>query len=129
MENTVSFQTTDDTYIRVPKIFFKSSLYLEGRVFKKVMLARLGFDIRMNTTYFADAYQPVIGQFHLQDSNKIKAYPALDMFLSFKVQTFRAFAKMENMTDWFTKNIYFQTPDHPMPDAHFRFGVSWQFLD
>ncbi len=129
MENTIAFQNTNDEFIRVPKVFMKNSLFVEGKIFKKVMLARLGLDFRMNTSYFADNYQAVLGQFHLQNEEKIKTYPALDLFLSFKVQTFRAFAKMENITDWFTKKRYYQVPGHPMPDAHFRFGVSWRFID
>ncbi len=129
MENTLTFQATDNNYIRVPSLMVKNSLFLEGRVFNKVMLARLGFDFRLNTSYYADEYQPVLGQFHLQDHTLVEAYPALDVFVSIKVQTFRAFAKMENISDWFTKKRYYQIPGHPMPDAHFRFGAAWRFID
>lgn len=128
-ENTLAVQTDNSDLIRVPLISMKSSIYLEGNVFKRVMLARIGFDFRMNTSYFADAYQPLTGQFHLQDNQNIQLYPALDFFLSFKVQTFKAFAKMENMTGWFVNRPYYLTPGHPLADPHFRFGVSWRFLD
>ncbi len=129
MENTIAFQTTNNTYIRLPKISLKNSIFVEGLIFKKVMLARMGFDFRMNTSYFADNYMPATGQFHLQDDVEIKLYPALDFFTSFKVKTLRAFAKIENVTGWFTNNIHYFTPRYPLPDPHFRFGVSWRFID
>ncbi|MGB1217672.1 MAG: putative porin, partial [Saprospiraceae bacterium] len=87
MENTVALQYANDDYIRVPLLSLKNSTFVEGRVFKKVMLARLGFDFRMNTSYFADAFQSATGQFHLQDEQELKAFPAVDLFLSFKVET------------------------------------------
>ena len=129
LDNTVAFQTDNSDVLRIPTIAMKNSIYLEGNVFKRVMFARIGFDFRMNTSYFADAYQPLTGQFHLQDDTEVKLYPALDLFLSFKVQTFRAFAKMENITGWFTQNQYYLTPGHPLADPHFKFGVSWRFID
>ncbi len=129
MENTVALQYANDDYIRIPLLAMKNSTFIEGQVFKKVMLARLGLDFRMNTSYFADAYQSATGQFHLQDDQRISAFPGLDLFLSFKVETFRFYARMENMTRWISKDVYYLTPDHPMPDAHFRFGISWRFID
>ncbi len=129
MENTIVFQTDNSDFIRMPTIFMKNSLFAEGQVFKRVMLARIGFDFRMNTNYLADAYMPVTGQFHNQDLGNVALYPALDFFLNFKVQTFRGFLKMENITGWFTDQVFFQTPNHPLADPHFRFGVSWRFID
>ncbi len=129
MENTFALQTANDDFIRAPRLMTKNSLFFEGRIFKKVMLARIGFDFRLNTSYYADGYQPVIGQFHLQDKELLGWYPALDLFFNFKVQTFRGFAKLENMSHWFTKRRYYSTPGYPMPEAHFRFGVTWRFID
>lgn len=128
-ENTVAIQTDNSSFIRVPLVSMKNSFYLEGNVFKRVMFARIGLDFRMNTSYFAETYQPLTGQFHLQDDSNVKLYPALDFFLSFKVQTFKAFMKMENMTGWFTNNAFYLTPGYPLADPHFKFGVSWRFLD
>lgn len=129
LDNTITFQADNSDILRLPGISMKNSIYLEGNVFKRVMFARLGFDFRMNTSYYSDAYQPVTGQFHLQDDRSLSVYPAVDFFLSFKVQTFRGFFKMENITSWFTNDIYYLTPNHPFAEAHFRFGVSWRFID
>ncbi len=128
-DNMVALQLANDDFIRLPVLSVKSSLFLEGRLFKKVMLIRGGVDFKWNTAYFADDYQAATGQFHLQDQVEIGAYPNLDVFTSFKVQTFRFYLKLENMTDLFTDQINYATPRRPMPDFHIRFGVTWRFLD
>lgn len=129
LDNMVVLQQVSESVLRLPDLFSKHSLYFEGRLFKNVLLARLGFDLRMNTAYFANAYQPLTGQFHLQDRQSINWYPAVDVFLNFKVDRFRAFAKMENLTAYIEDNVYFTTPFYPQKEAYFRFGIAWIFLD
>lgn len=128
-DNTIALQKTTEKFIRLPDVYSKNSLYIEGKIFKKAMLARLGFDARYATAWFAPAYMPLTGQFYVQETDKVKSYPAVDVFMSFKVKSFRLFAKIENLIGSFYPDVYFQTYNYPVPDRQFRFGVRWNLVN
>ena len=92
------------------------------------------FDVLMYLfdNYFEEYYHPLVGQFILQDNEEIEFYPAVDVFLTFKVKGFRFFIKGENMThlvyDQY-QQLFVQIPDYPQPFFNLRFGLSWQFLN
>ena len=129
LDNTVAIQKSTEKFIRLPDIYSKNSLYLEGKIFRKAMLARFGFDLRYATAWFAPAYMPLTGQFYVQETEKVSAYPSVDVFMSFKVKSFRLFVKMDNVLGSFSKNIYYQIYNYPVPDRQFRFGVRWNLLN
>jgi Putative porin len=129
LDNTVAIQKPTETFLRLPTFYTKNSLYWEGKLFKKVMLTRIGADVRYNSTWSAPSYMPLIGQFFTQENGDVRAYPSLDIFLSFKVSSFRFFAKMENVVGSFGNDIYTQLYGYPVPDRNFRFGIRWQMLN
>ena len=129
LDNTIALQKPTEKFIRLPDVYSKNSLYAEGKVFRKAMLARFGFDVRYATAWFAPAYMPLTGQFYVQEEEKVNAYPSIDVFTSFKVKTFRLFVKMENILGSFSKNVYYQIYNYPVPDRQFRFGVRWNLLN
>src|SRR5690606_26113024 len=98
LDNSVILQSASEDEIRLPEFYSRHSLYFEGNIFKRVMLLRVGFDLRMSSDYYANYYQPLVGQFHIQDRENILFYPATDVFLTLKVKTFRFFVKGENIT-------------------------------
>jgi hypothetical protein len=129
LDNTVAIQKPTETFLRLPTFYTKNSLYWEGKVFKKVMLTRIGVDLRYNTTWAAPSYMPLTGQFFTQESGDVRAYPAVDIYLSFKVSSFRFFAKMDNVVGSFSSDIYSQLYGYPVSDRNFRFGIRWQLLN
>lgn len=129
LDNTLVFQKSTEKYVRVPDLYTKHSLYAEGKIFKKVMLARAGVDVRYNTAWFAPAYMPLLSQFYVQETDKVNAYPSIDVFLSFKVKTFRFFAKMENLIGSFSNAVYYQTYNYPVLDRQWRFGIRWNLTN
>ena len=131
LDNTVALQHANrDDVLRLPEWFTRNSLYFSGNVFKKRMLLEGGVDFRLNSAFTPDGYQPVTAQFHLQDSLRAKPFPWLDLFVSFKVQSFRFFVRYENLsTFWDDKTVYYQSARYPQPFGSFRFGVGWRFLD
>ena len=129
LDNVVTFQTTTESVLRLPSFYSKHSLYYIGRWFKKALNIRLGVDVRMNNTYFANTYNPLIGQFHLQEKNEVDFYPVLDAVVSIKVKQFRFFFKWENFTRWrkpFNEK-YYQVANYPVLDKSIRFGLAWRF--
>ena len=128
-DNSLAFQKPTETVIRLPEFYTKNSLYWEGKLFKKIMLTRIGFDLRYASKWYAPNYMPITGQFFQQDVRTVGEFPALDVFLSFKVQRFRVYAKMENLVGGYSSTSFFQTYNAPTPETQFRFGLRWQLLN
>ncbi len=132
LDNSVILQSASEDEIRLPEFYSRHSLYFEGNIFKRVMLLRVGFDLRMSSDYYANYYQPLVGQFHIQDRENILFYPATDVFLTLKVKTFRFFVKGENITQLVydqNQQLFEQIPGYPQPFFNLRLGLSWQFLN
>ncbi len=133
LDNTAFVQQTTSEVLPLPQFYTKHSLYLEGKIFKKVMLTKIGVDARLIAPYRAPGYNPLIGQFHLQDQQDLPFTPLLDAFLSFRVKTFRFFFKIENLLATPLQTYYYQTANHPMPFGYqnggMRMGISWRLVD
>ncbi|MCC6460162.1 MAG: hypothetical protein IT260_06810 [Saprospiraceae bacterium] len=130
-DNTVALQKSNrDDVLRLPTWFTRNSLYYAGPLFKKNMILSAGVDFRLNSEFMPDAYQPVTAQFYLQDSLNAKPYPWIDVFIAFKVQSFRFFFRYENLsTLWDDQSVFYQTARHPQPFGAVRFGIAWRFQD
>jgi hypothetical protein len=132
-ENWLGLQETTSDVLRLPSLYSKHSLYLEGYIFKNRMLTRIGADARLATSYTAPGYQPLTGQFFLENTEALPFTPLVDAFLSFRVKTFRFFFKVENILSGFTQEYYFQTAGYPQPfgfgNGGLRLGVHWRLVD
>ena len=129
LKNRLILQESSQGELRLPNLYSSHSFFYQGKIFKRVLDVQLGFDFHVNNPYFGDTYQHMIGQFHLQDNEKIESYPDIDAFMNFKVKWFRFFLKMENVYNFFSDDFYYQVHNYPMPYQYLRFGVSWQFID
>ena len=129
LDNIVALQQATEDFIRLPSIYSKHSLYYAGKWFK-VLDVRVGLDLRFNNSFYAPYYNPVTGQFQLQDSREVEFYPATDAFFSMRVTKFRAFFKWENATAaLITDQLFYQTAYYAHPSSVFRLGIKWRFLN
>ncbi len=129
LNNKIIYQTKNTDKLRLPQWVSNSSIFFEGRIFKKSLFLRPGVNLRYLSSYYADNYMPATGQFFLQDKIKLKDQLLWDLFVDFKVKNFQAFVKMENIGSWFSPDINYFAPLYPLPEAKFRFGIQWQFLN
>jgi hypothetical protein len=130
LDNSAVLQQTDNNILRFPTIATKHSLYFEGNLFRDALFGRVGLDFRFNTNYYFDAFQPITQQFHQQNDWEMSMLPIADAFVSFKVRSFRAFVKLENINQLIDNDqIYYSAPNYPIRDWTIRFGVSWYFTD
>lgn len=127
--NTVAWQQSTSDALRVPALFGKHSLYYSGRWFKN-MEVQTGIDLRYATGYHADHYNPLTGQFNLQNRSELDFFPNADLYFSMKVRTFRFFIKWENATTLVRPDdLLYLTAFYPFPDAAIRMGIRWRLLD
>jgi hypothetical protein len=126
-ENRIALQLTNDAEIDLPLYWGKHSVYYQSHFFGKATFAKIGFDLRMTSEYFANGWNPVAGVFHLQDQSEYIFNPILDVYISARVKTARIFLRGNNITQGLIEDGYFQTPGYVMPSRGLTLGVNWVF--
>ncbi|MDD4109356.1 MAG: putative porin [Prolixibacteraceae bacterium] len=121
-------KASNEEIIHLPDFSTFISAYYKF-VISKVLYTQIGLDTRYNTSYYADAYDPSTGMFHLQKDLEIGGYPYLDAYVSLRLKRTRLFFKMINLGTEFIDKAYFTVPHYPMNRRTFRFGVNWSFYD
>lgn len=115
---------------RMPELFIISTFYYTNFLFNDKLQVRIGVDMHYQTAYFADDYDPVLMQFHLQNNFEIPEYVMADFFVNFKVKSARIFLKYTNISEAAGINPgYFPTPFYTGQRGTFDLGISWQFYD
>jgi hypothetical protein len=121
-------QVHGDGRINVPSIWTRHRLAYENRLFNNLNLM-LGIEAKYNTSYYADDYSPVTGQFVYQTTQRIKYYaPDLAAFVHFRIKSLSAFIRGENLNTFFATNN-FAGPAYPYNNFTFRLGLRWWFIN
>ena len=92
------------------------------------MYLQTGVTLKYFTKYYMNAYNPVLGEFYVQDQEEIGNFPMLDFFINAKVQRTRIYFKLEHFNSSFTGYNYYTAPDYPYRDFVIRFGLVWNFF-
>ena len=121
-------KVSNETVLHLPEFSAFISGYYKF-VISKVMFTQVGFDIRYNNRYYADAYHPSTGLFYLQNDEKYGNFPYIDAYASLRLKRTRVFFKLINAGTEFINREYFTTPGYPMNRMTFRLGVEWAFYD
>src|SRR5690606_26645677 len=103
-------------------------IYFSDHVFKKAMFLQTGFSVNYFTNYYANDYNPLIGEFYVQNQREIGNFPVIDFFINAKVSTARIFLKAEHFNSSFTGYNFYSTPNQPYRDFIIRFGIAWNFF-
>ncbi len=131
----ITLQQTDGSApIKVPLLFTRNRLAYEGIFFKNLNLSA-GLEFRYFTPFEAYNYSPMMGQFTPQDTFKLKNLPDISAFFHFRIKSFTAFLRGENLNAVsfsngfaFTNNN-FAAPHYPMQGFIFRLGIRWGFVN
>jgi hypothetical protein len=119
----------DDSPIRLPQFIVRESLYFDFFLFKSALRMQAGIDATWFSAYFADAYNPAVAQFYLQNSKKIGNYVFLDPWVSIKVKPVHVFLKAEHVNAGLFGRKYYLVPHNPANDLALKLGISWVFND
>lgn len=128
--NTVLYQNVaqDQQVLNLPQWLTRNTLYFSSDVFKKAMFLQTGFTFKYFTTYNMDAYNPLLGEFFIQNNEAFGGYPLLDVFINAKVRQTRIYLKAEHLNSILSPPEYFSAPDYPYRDFVIRFGLVWNFF-
>jgi hypothetical protein len=129
-DNSIIIQNNSNKgLIGLPRILNRHTLYAETRVFKSGIPIRLGAELYYTDTYQPMAYQPLIGQFYVQNRKINVSKPMLDAYFSARIMiegsVFRTFVKMENITN----ALYTPVANYPQYGRNLRIGFTWQFVN
>ena len=128
IDGAVQWRMSGDD-IRVPAALGRGMIYYQNDLFKKRLRLQVGVETSYTTSYFANAYNPALSDFHLQNTRLIGNYPFIDVFLNLRVKKFRAFVQFTHINSGWLGYTYYHVPHHPVNDFAWHFGVNWAFLD
>ena len=128
--NTVLYQdvTQDNQVLNLPQLVTRNTLYFSSDVFKKAMFLQTGVTFKYFTSYNMNAYNPLLGEFYIQNNEEQGGYPLMDFFINAKVRQTRIYLKAEHLNSIFSEPNYYSAPNYPYRDFVIRFGLVWNFF-
>lgn len=130
LDNTFMYQnvSSGSSVFRVPEMITRNTLYYKDYWFKgKPMLVNIGATFNYFSKYKANAYNPLLAEFTIQNSQEI-GFPSVDVFFNAQVRRTRLYFKIDNVTSGFTEKNYFSAPNYPYRDFTIRFGLVWNWF-
>ncbi len=131
LANTVMYQnvSSGESFFKVPEIVTRNTLYYSNYLFKgKPLYLQTGVTVKYFTEFNAGAYNPLLSEFVLQNTQKIGNFPMLDFFANAQIQRTRIYLKVENFGASFTGRTYYSAPTYPYRDLTVRFGLVWNWF-
>ncbi len=117
-----------EEYLHLPDFSGYFSLSYKTIV-SKVLYTQIGADVRYNTEFYADAYDPSTGRYYWQDEDKIGNFPFVDAHINLKLKRTRLFFQWLNAAQGFMDGGFWGAPEYPLYRRTFRLGVAWTFYD
>ncbi len=130
LDNTLMFQQVaqDQNIVNVPNFITRNTIYYSDKVFKNALFLQTGIVFKYHTKYYANEYNPILGDYFVQDTRKIGGFPTFDFFVNAKIKTARIYLNLEHFNSGITGHNYFATPTRPFTDMRLRFGIVWDFF-
>lgn len=130
LDNTVLYQkvSQDDDILNVPQIVTRNTLYYSDYLFKKALFLQTGVTFSYFSKYHGNDYNPLLGEFFIQNQKEIGGFPTFDFFINAKIRNTRIYLKAEHFNSSFTGNDFYSAPNYPYRDFIVRFGLVWNFF-
>jgi hypothetical protein len=130
LDNTVLYQKVDqkDNILNVPQLVLRNTFYYSNDFFKKAMFLQTGITFNYFTKFYANDYNPILGEFFVQNQTQIGAFPNFDIFANARIQRCRIFLKAEHFNSAMSGNTFYSAPNNPYRDFMIRFGLVWNFF-
>ena len=130
LDNTIMYQNVSggSAVFRVPELITRNTLYYDDYWFKgKPMQVQIGATFNYFTKYKANAYNPLLAEFTLQNSEEI-GFPTVDLFFNAQIRRTRIYFRIDNALSDFGDRNYFSAPNYPYRDFTIRFGLVWNWF-
>ncbi|MCW5905428.1 MAG: hypothetical protein KIT64_07540 [Chitinophagaceae bacterium] len=123
-------QATANAPINLPLILTRNRFAFEGNFFTNLFLST-GLELRYYTNYKPSGYSPLTGQFFYQNSYSVANRPEINLFLNFRIKSFKAYMRLENLNTLIPgKGKYnFVSQNYAANGLWFRTGIWWNFVN
>jgi hypothetical protein len=121
-------QAAGNPPLNFPQFLTRNRLMYEGNLGYKNLNLATGIEVRYHSPYKADNYSPIMGQFVYQDTAIISNTPDINLFVDFRIKTFKAFVRLENINT-IGGNYNFVSSYYPSTPLWFRLGIWWGFVN
>ena len=131
LNNTIRYQSVLDGegILNVPEFSTRNTFYYSNHFFEKnALFLQTGITFNYFTKYNMNGYDPLLGEFYVQNNSELGGFPRLDFFINAKVRQTRIFLKAEHFNSSFTGYNFYSAPNYPYRDFVVRFGVVWNFF-
>jgi hypothetical protein len=130
LDNTLLYQKVDQSnwILNVPEFVTRNTFYYSQNMFHKALFFQTGVTLNYFTNYFANEYNPVIGEFFVQNQKKIGNYANLDFFFNAQIQRTRIYLTLEHFNSSVSGYNFLSSPNNPSGDFIIRFGLVWNFF-
>ena len=128
-DNRALFQLSSaPEVLPLPKLALNLRWYVDIDVVKDVMNAQIGVNAIVNSRWYAPAFSPDIGQFHLQEREKYGNIPYCDIFANIQWKRASIFIKYTNaFRESWDRPEYFSAYHYIKPASGIKFGIHWPF--
>ncbi len=117
--------TSEPDIVPMPRLSWQADIYAQWPLFKRVLTTRSGLMWHGQSAWSGLAWQPAVGQFHLNPDSPLGNVPRVDFYAQFShVKQFRFFVAYTHAATFIQRNLYNETAGYPMPDRYLRLGVS-----
>jgi len=131
LDNTILYQKADqqDNILNVPEFLTRNTLYFSQSLFRKALFFQTGVTFNYFTNYYANDYNPVIGEFFVQNNKEIGNFANFDFFFNARIQRTRVYLIAEHFNSSLSGNNFYSSPTNPYRDFMIRFGLVWNFFE
>ena len=114
--------------LHLPDFLGRSTLSYADEWFNKAAFVQIGATVKYFSSFYADAYSPILSDYVVQDAIKIGGEPLFSAFFNAKIQQTRLYFNAENLGASWNGNNRLAAPDYPYRDFILRFGIVWNFF-
>ena len=116
-------------FLGLPEWSIKQDIGYENNLFKKSVRARIGAEIRYLSEFNVSDFNPLIGNFYVNQSLNQDTYLRVDAYVRFQIKRARFFFRLDHMNQGITAPGNYLVYGYPQQDQNFKFGVNWRFYD
>ena len=130
LDTNIQFQKLEDknSPLHIPDVLARSTIAYTDEWFRKAALVQIGATVKYFSSFYADAYSPLLSDYVVQDAIKIGGEPLFSAFFNAKIQQTRLYFNAENLGAAWNGNNRLAAPDYPYRDFILRFGIVWNFF-
>ena len=129
-DNSIMYQSVldGDTFFKAPSFVTRNTLYYGTKLFKNNLQLQTGVVFNYFSEYHMNAYDPLLAEFYVQDTETLGSFPRFDVFINARIRQTRIYFSLEHLNSSWTGYNYYSAPNNPYRDFTLRFGLEWNFF-